>query len=170
MDADMQAMIATQLAIEPALAWADVFGVRSSDPARMALLAIGHQESGFTRRRQFGGGPARGLWQFEPNGVEGVLSHARTARVAYEMCVDCLVQPTVMAVHEAIEFHDVLACGFARLLLWSDPVPLPTSADGMWALYLRTWRPGKPHRDRWDRSWEVAANVVSSRAAVAPLG
>ena len=49
------------------------------------------------------------------------------------------------------EWDDVLAAAFARLLLFTDPAKLPKlgDADGAWQLYLRTWRPGKPHPHTW---------------------
>ncbi|MCY1303002.1 hypothetical protein D9M70_526890 [compost metagenome] len=52
------------------------------------------------------------------------------------------------AIWRALEHDDVLAAGFARLLLWSDPKPLPLAGDeqGAFDLYLRTWRPGAYHR------------------------
>lgn len=52
--------------------------------------------------------------------------------------------PVATAVHPALEVDDVLAAGFARLLLWTDPHRLPAVGDveGAWQLYLRTWRPG----------------------------
>ena len=42
--------------------------------------------------------------------------------------------------------------GAKRLLLLTDPKPLPVigDTDGSWEYYLRNWRPGKPHRHTWD--------------------
>ena len=45
-----------------------------SAEATALLLSIGLQESQFTHRRQVGG-PARGFYQFELSGVQGVLRH-----------------------------------------------------------------------------------------------
>ena len=55
------------------------------------------------------------------------------------------------AIYAALEYDDVLAAGVARLLLWTDPKALPPvgDVDAAWALYLRTWRPGKPKPDSW---------------------
>lgn len=53
----------------------------------------------------------------------------------------------------ALETNDVLAAGFARLLLLCDGQALPKIGDveGAWKCYAeRTWRPGKPHRETWD--------------------
>jgi len=56
----------------------------------------------------------------------------------------------------------VLAAGVARLLLWTDPKALPAigDADAGWSLYLRTWRPGKPHPKTWPALYAQAMAVV----------
>lgn len=130
-------------AIRPALA-ALPARMRSREAVVM-LLAIGLQESLFKYRRQMGNGPARGLWQFERmGGVAGVLQHRKTATLAMETCRARGVDVAASDVHAALEHDDVLAAAFARLLLWTDPKPLPAlnDVDGAWQLYLRTWRPG----------------------------
>lgn len=67
------------------------------------------------------------------------------------------------AIYGALEYDDVLAAGVARLLLWTDPKALPEvgKVDSAWALYLRTWRPGKPHPQTWpDLYRQAVAEVV----------
>ena len=131
-----------------------------SAEARVILLAIGLQESRMTYRRQLGG-PARGLWQFEVGtpetrgGVEGVLLHPASSRYLVATCAACDLRPVAQVIHDRLEHDDVLAAIVARLLLWTDPAPLPAidDADGAWAYYLRTWRPGKPHRSTWGEAW-----------------
>jgi len=126
--------------------------------ARLMLLAIGLQESKFLHRAQVlnggGKGPARGFWQFERGGgVKGVMTHHTTTGHAHRLCAERGVSWDSTAIWAKLETDDLLACGFARLLLFSDPKPLPavTDVDGSWELYAkRTWRPGKPHRDTWD--------------------
>lgn len=135
-----------------------------SDRARVMLLAIGLQESRLIHRRQIGG-PARGLWQFEKGGgVRGVLNHKASRSYALEVCEERGVQPTMDAVYVALERDDVLAACFARLLLWTDPPPLPPipHAPAAWSLYLRTWRPGKPHRQTWDALYREAVLAVAA--------
>ena len=138
-----------------------------SDRATVMLLAIGLQESRFEHRRQIKG-PARGFWQFERGGgVRGVLTHPATAALAREVCVAREVLPTSHAVYDRLEHDDVLAAAFARLLLWTDPPPLPPipHAPAAWSLYLRTWRPGKPHRHTWDALYQRAVDTVAGLAA-----
>lgn len=148
-------------AIEPALL---LLPARMTSPqAEVMLLAIGMQESRFTHRRQIRG-PARSYWQAERGGgmVHGVLRHPLTRDTAVTVCDARSVQPVNEAVYVAIEHDDVLAAALARLLLWTDPAKLPAlgkSADA-WDLYIRTWRPGKPHRQTWDALYAQALEAV----------
>lgn len=131
----------------------------SSPQAWHMLLAIGLQESGLCERCQIvdggGKGPARSLWQFEVGGIRGVLRHPSTAALAADACRRHGVDATPEAVWAAIETNDVLAATFARLLLWTDPRPLPAPNDteGGWAYYERNWRPGQPHPATWPMHW-----------------
>ncbi len=128
--------------------------------ARAMLVAIGLQESRFEHRHQIGG-PARGWWQFEEGGgVAGVLRHHASrplilpilGRLGYD-------ETSHEYLHEAIEHNDILACIFARLLLWTLPNALPGSKEPAlgWEQYLSAWRPGRPHPDTWldfyERAW-----------------
>ncbi|MNG31598.1 hypothetical protein D3C84_1174300 [compost metagenome] len=72
------------------------------------------------------------------------------------------MQPVNEAVYVAIEHDDVLAAALARLLLWTDPGKLPKLGDeqGAWDLYLRTWRPGKPHPETWPALYAQALEAV----------
>ena len=126
--------------------------------ARVMLLAIGLQESRFTARRQLVGnpprpvGPAKGYWQFEQGGgCVGVVTHPASRYWMAEVCQRRGVPFTARAIWNAIEHDDVLAAAAARLLLFTDPKRLPEVGDeaSAWRLYIRTWRPGKPHRSTW---------------------
>lgn len=130
--------------------------------AERMLLAIGLQESRLHYRRQIGG-PARGLWQFERGGgVAGVLRHTTTRELAEDICAARRVAPMASAVYDQLEHDDVLAAAFARLLLWTDPYPLPTTEPDGWSLYMRTWRPGKPHIRTWPGFWTAADRFLRS--------
>ncbi len=134
----------------------------TSPEAEVMLLAIGLQESRLTHRRQIGG-PARGLLQFElGGGVRGVLRHRSSREHAQAVCRARDVIATESAVYAALEHDDVLAMAFGRLLLWTDPKALPALGDeqAAWDLYLRTWRPGKPHRHTWDALYAKALEAV----------
>lgn len=137
--------------IDPSLAFLPLS--MDDEKAIVMLLTIGQQESRFEHRRQIGNGPARGFWQFERGGgVNGVMTHKATTAHAHRLCEEREVPWDSMAIWAALETDDLLACGFARLLLFSDPKRLPSvsDVDGAWNLYTRTWRPGKPHRETWN--------------------
>jgi hypothetical protein len=144
-------------------------GPPRSVPAERMLVAICGQEAGYSARYQrskgsrgWFKGPARGLWQFEKGGgVAGVLQHPASYALARAICEERGVRPAPASVHPQLEFDDTLACAFARLLLWTDPRPLPGQA-GSWAYYLRNWRPGKPHPSKWPGYYRDAINVVGA--------
>lgn len=120
--------------------------------ARVMLLTIGLQESRFEHRRQMGNGPARGFWQFERGGgVKGVFTHPASTGHLHNLCAARDVPFDVPMIWARLETDDVLAAGVARLLLFTDPYPLPSVEDAgaSWDLYARTWRPGKPHPSTW---------------------
>lgn len=155
----------TDAAILPALALLPP--AMNTPQARVLLLAIGLQESRFQHRRQIGG-PARGFWQFERNGgVRGVLMHPASREDALRICAARHVAPVSATIHAALETDDILAAAFARLLLWTDPQRLPAAgdADGAWALYLRTWRPGKPHPQTWPALYAQALSAMEAEHA-----
>lgn len=156
----------SESAITPALALLPP--AMDTPAARVMLLAIGLQESRFLHRRQIRG-PARGYWQFEKGtrasrgGVWGVYLHAASRNHLAALCKARSVACDPDAIYAALEYDDVLAAGVARLLLWTDPKALPAigDADAGWALYLRTWRPGKPKPDSWPDLYRQAAVEVA---------
>lgn len=129
--------------------------------ARVMLGAIGLQESKFMHTAQVGG-PAQGYWQFEQGGVKGVLTHPASVHYAQAVCARFDVEPNVLAVYHALAANEVLACVFARLLLFTDKRPLPEIEDvtGSWAYYVANWRPGKPHVDTWNGNHAQAVSVM----------
>jgi hypothetical protein len=159
--------------IDPGLdALANLGGPAPSHDARRMCLTIAMQESGRDLNARYQNspstspGPARGWWQFEQGGgVNGVLNHSGSKTQARKLCDHCAVQAQDGAVWRALEGHDDLACGFARLLLWTDPKALPTNAADGWDYYLRNWRPGKPHRENWDGNWMAAETAVAAAEA-----
>ena len=150
-------------AIDPALSLLP--GHMDSPKARVMLLAIGLQESRFEHRRQMGDGPARGFWQFEQNGgVRGCVNHPASAGLLRRLCEIRGVAFDARAIWSALETDDVLAAALARLLLYTDPRPLPALGDveGALGYYLRTWRPGKPHPETWPEFHRRARELVNA--------
>lgn|SRR5574343_871433 len=141
----------------------------TTQEALIMLYAIGYQESEFKHRYQVLNtpglkGPARGFWQFERGGgVVGIMRHPASSKLFKDVCSKLNVPFKAMDIWLALETNDVLAASAARLLLWTDPQPLPKVDDvkTAWQVYLRNWRPGKPHENRWGRSHRAAHSVVS---------
>lgn len=128
--------------------------------ARIQMIAIGLQESEFKYRRQVGG-PARGFWQFEKGGgVHGVMRHPSSAPLALTVCSALDVRFDEQVVYNRLAVNDVLASAFARLLLWTDPRAIPDNADDAWSMYVRNWRPGKPHPEKWSDNYRRATAAV----------
>lgn len=146
----------------------------ASPEATVMLLAIGLQESRFEHRWQVidrsrpnAMGPARGFWQFEAGGgTRGVLLHRASAFHAAELCRIFGIKAVTTDVYNVLhrEDMDVLAAGFARLLLWTDARPLPALGDvnGAWHYYNTIWRPGKPHKATWAAHYKKALSYVQA--------
>lgn len=130
--------------------------------ARLMVLAIVLQESGGTTRDQADPahelGPALGLAQFEVNGVAAVLRHEVVGDAARALCQRRGVIASPSAAWSAMLTDDVLALGFARLLLYADPHPLPEvgAVRAAWDCYARTWKPGKPRPQDWPANYARA--------------
>lgn len=121
------------------------------------LYAIASQESRLDNRRQIGG-PARGFWQFELGGINGVLNHA-ASKPLIRGVLDRLDYDYAPATsYTAIEHNDVLAFTYARLLLYTEPCVLPAQnqRDEGWRQYIDGWRPGAPHRATWNTFFDDA--------------
>lgn len=146
-----------------------------SDRATVMLLAIGQQESRFEHTYQVVAGkpghkgPARGYWQFElgrpdvGGGVWGVFKHPASRYWLAQLCAARGVAFAPTTIWRTLEEDHVLAAGVARLLLFTDPRPLPELGDskGAWKLYAnRTWLPGKPHPETWDDFYANALEAV----------
>lgn len=152
------------LALAPALR---LLPSRMDTPeARALIVAIALQESKLLARRQFGG-PARSYLQFELSGIRGVLTHRATSALAAGICEAVDVAATAASVYVAIEYHDVLACVFGRLLLWTLPAPMPgrDNNEEAWQQYLAAWRPGKPRSADWSANFARAWALVEPRTS-----
>jgi hypothetical protein len=123
-------------------------------------------------------GPARGLGQFElgtqasRGGVWGVYLHAASRFWLAKVCEQLGVTFAPRAIWRGMEASDALAVCVARLLLFTDPKPLPAMGDveTAWKYYLRNWRPGAytrgtPNaraelRAKWGRNYTIALRTV----------
>lgn len=136
--------------------------------ARVILHSINLQENPGRLEQQVKG-PARGDYQFEKGGgVVGVMTHGAVKAKAQEVCRARGVAFTADSIYLAIGRDPVLAAALARLLLWTDPRPLPGANDeqGAWELYLRVWRPGAYDRQPEELRAKFKRNHAAALKAV----
>lgn len=132
--------------------------------ARCQQAAIGWQESKYLTRVQYGGGPAHSYWQMEETGgVHGVMNFkadgGKIAALARSVCHARGVPFVRHDVWKALATDDVLGAAFCRLLMYTDAYPVPKTEKEGWSMYLRTWRPGRPHPEYWPQAWEFGMSV-----------
>jgi hypothetical protein len=97
--------------------------------------------------------------------VKGVINHRNTKDILLKVLLSLNIAPSSGACYDCLAEpeHDALATVFARLLLYTDPHPLPAlncAPDLAWDYYFRNWRPGRPHRHTFD------AYLIHAREAV----
>lgn len=179
--------IAVKRIIQPALKLLPT--AMGTPPAVVLILAIFLQESYLAHRWQVIDpkrpkvkGPARGLAQFERGtkasrgGVWGVYLHDASRFWLAKVCETLGVTFHPDAIWRALEVNDALAVMLSRLLLFTDPKPLPALADeeGAWRYYLRNWRPGAYTRGtaaqradlraKWGRNYRMALSATQANA------
>lgn len=136
----------------------------NSPAATAMLLAIGLQESRFVYRNQ-ARGPAGGFWQFEDIAVKSVVESSHTKDAIAIVLATMGYQVSIPMIQDALSNNDILACVYARLLLWAHPGPLPlrTDVNPAWAYYLACWRPGRPFSGTWagfyKQAWDITEGV-----------
>ncbi len=158
----------------------------TDDRALVLILSICMQESALRHRWQVVDlkrpdvmGPARGLSQFERGskasrgGVWGVYLHPASRYWLSKVCEQLGVAFTPVEIWNALASNDALAVCLARLLLFTDPKPLPAVGDieGAWRYYLRNWRPGAYTRGSAQARAKLRAkwqdNYAAARKALA---
>lgn len=147
--------------LDPAFEWLPER--MDSAGARVMMIAMALQESMLAYRRQMGNGPAKGLWQNERGGgVLGSLSHPASKHHMQRLCEEFEVSFDSTSVWNRLETDDVFAAIQSRLLLWTDAQALPPIHDqnAAWRLYMRVWRPGKPHPDKWPENHARAVRAL----------
>jgi peptidoglycan L-alanyl-D-glutamate endopeptidase CwlK len=160
--------------IDPALAELAALGVRATDAARAMLYAAGLQESNLTARFQampaasaVRKGAGRGLWQMRPDDVNRVLSGNSTRERSETAANKHVGSVNPHAVWATLEYDDILAAIFARLMLWPDPAALPAPAaaneQAAWDYYVRCWRPAPPRQQGWAANWRAAVENVGGQ-------
>lgn len=133
--------------------------------AEVMVLAIMLQESELAARVQHGDDPARGLAKFElGGGIHEVMTHPASRDLARKVLAVRACPATERSAWLALAGDDLLAACFARLLLYTDELPLPTigDVDTAWKVYVRNWRPDKPRPIDWPGNYELAMTAVFS--------
>lgn len=162
----------------PALAWLSGKCGRDMGPPEVLvqlLTAALHESDGLKARVQYGPGgssitkrPAHGRWMFEGGksaALAGLWANPTTAPLLKAACGWLDVEPLHDHAWWALVGNDKLAAICARLLLLTDPHPMPMIDDvaESYACYLRLWRPGKePGLDKWREVHQRAAAAVAS--------
>lgn len=96
--------------------------------AEQLLLGTALAESSLTARRQFGNGPARGLFQMEPATHDDLWASYLKLRPQLGAAVRLFIgraEPSA----ELLEFNDAYACAMARALYLRVPKALPAEGD-----------------------------------------
>ncbi|MCI0559470.1 MAG: hypothetical protein MN733_13330 [Nitrososphaera sp.] len=157
---------ANELIVSPTLRWLYLLGSEGYTEylqrMRIMLLAIGQTESGFKTRHQRGG-PAMGYWQFEIDG--GCAEFEKDKRLgSFRKAARDLGFPNLE--RSATWFSlgqgcDHLACIMARAILWLEPKALPEVGDveEAYRQYLNRWRPGRPSKERFLKSYDLAVSI-----------
>lgn len=110
-----------------------------SEAAEEILLGTAVQESRLKYLRQIGGGPARGLYQIEPNTHDDHYLNFLNARPQFERLIRNMAGRGAN-LHDELVTNMVYATAMARLKYYRSPgaLPEPTDIEGM-ARYYKTY-------------------------------
>lgn len=95
-------------------------------PAAVQLLVMiaAHESGGFRYVKQLGNGPARGLLQMEPIGLQEVVRYSQLRSTRFPLL------PDLAAVHvNQLVFDTYLAIAVSRVFFMAKPEPLPAVDD-----------------------------------------
>lgn len=143
-------------------------GIPINFGAAQFLLTVALHESDCARRYQrsrlLPAGRARGWWNFNRSSeLRFVMHSARSRAKARTWTEHCDVDWDEHAIWRALEGHDALAVGFARLLLLTDIFPLPETSGEAWHCYaVRLWRTNRGRQRLWPQHWTLAGHVLQS--------
>ena len=153
------ALLPPRLDTLPARVWLTTIALQEAGEGKTAeTRVVAHRWQVVDLKRPEKKGPARSVLQFElgtrksKGGVWGVFLHAASKGLLQMVCDNRGVAFEPEAIWLAMESDDALAVAVGRLLMLTDPYPLPEPLDaaGGWDMYAyRLWRPGKPHPETW---------------------
>lgn len=118
-----------KLVIEPVTEYLDM----SSESANDLLLGTAMLESNIEHTSQIGGGPAKSLFQIEPDTLEDVYANYLNYREDLKEKVDKLLYGTPTASNRVrnLEINPHYACAIARIIYKRVPRMLPSRKVGL---------------------------------------
>lgn len=142
-----------------------------SREAVQLLLGTEAAEGSLVHRVQIGGGPARGLWQMEPETVVSLFENYlryrptlywKTLAMWLDITGDMARQwrsitaPTSRFLAYHLEHDDVFACAMARIKYLPAPAAIPKTVEGQAAYWLRVYNAGgKGTVEHYICQWEA---------------
>lgn len=120
------------------------------------MLGTALVESGLEHRKQIGGGPARGLFQIEPQTFHDVYGRYLKTRQSLLARVNSLLTPHMPPVDQLWN-NDQLGCAIARIRYRYTKEPLPDAEDieGLAAYWLRHYNAGGAGTvEKFVRAWK----------------
>lgn len=149
-----QAMMLVNAAIRPALQRLNLW----ISSAEELLLGTAIVESDLIHRRQFGPGPARGLFQMEPRTHNDIWANFLKYKPALAHAVGSLLSSQNSDKLVELERNDRYASAMARVhyLRVSEPIPAAGNLKAMaryWKRHYNTPR-GKGTEDKYRDKWQ----------------
>jgi len=148
-------------------------GLGKYSPEAVALLlGTAAAESGLAHRVQIGGGPARGLWQMEPDTAVSLFENYlrfrptlywKTLAMWLDINRDMAGQwgPITSPSKRLLAYHlrsdDVLACALARIKYLPVRTAIPKTLEGQAAYWKQRYNTptGKGSVEHYLRQWEA---------------
>lgn len=131
-----------------------------STAAEQLLLGTALAESGLTERVQWGGGPARGLFQMEPATHDDIWANFLRYRSPLATAIRALAGPAATPSAALMEQNDAYACAMARAHYLRVRAALPPAGDqaGMAAYWKAHYNTpgGKGTVAHYDAAWQSA--------------
>lgn len=116
-------------------------GYWSEDSEELLMMVSAHESQGFMKRRQDGGGPAKGLCQMEPVAFDDLRLRYFPLRPEIRAAVLGVLPPGTQMSLDLLEADDRFAFAMARAHFLKVPEPIPPRDDleAMAAYAKRFW-------------------------------
>ena len=129
----------------------------NSETAVALVLGTAAAESRLTALVQHGGGPARGLYQMEPDTTRWLWGDYLARQPDLRERIQRLAAPGP-DVDEQVAGNLYLATALCRLRYWTDPEPLPgVDCDALGEVWKRVYNTeaGAGTLDHWRQAWSA---------------